>query len=283
MISGGSTVPRRQLGRELRALRDAEGIKADDVADRLDWSRSKIWRIETGQVPVKKTDVMALAQLYKADPQMVEVLLALAGESKHKGWWHSYGDVLPEWFEMYVGLESVAENMRHYDAELVPGLLQTADYCRAVCRAFSGGADSDIDRLVTLRMDRQAILTRESTAPRFYVILNESILRRPIGGLGVMVKQLEHLLEATDLPNVDVRVLPFHTAEHPAMMGTFVILSFPGRREPDVVYLESMTGSLYLEKPAELTKYNCAMRKLEQQALDSVESRAFIATAAKEM
>ncbi|WP_203960634.1 DUF5753 domain-containing protein [Actinocatenispora thailandica] len=155
---------------------------------------------------------------------------------------------------MYVGLESAVDHIRHYNAELVPGLLQVEDYCRAVYRVSSTKSYDEIDQQVALRMDRQALLVREEpAAPQFDVFLNEAVLRRPVGGRDVMVKQLARLLESTDLSNVDVRVLSFAQAEHAGMMGTFVVLGFPHRQEPDVVYLESPTGALYLEKPKELT------------------------------
>lgn len=284
MTESGSTVPRRQLGRELRSLRDDRHIRAEDIADQLEWSRSKIWRIETGQSPVKKVDVLALASAYQTSPETTDLLLGLAAESKNRGWWHSYGDVIPDWFEMYVGLEAVAEHIRHYDAELIPGLLQTEEYCRAIYRVSSTDGWDVVERRVALRMERKALLTREAPqAPRFDVFLNEAVIRRVVGGPDVMKRQLKALVEITDLPNVEVRILPFAAGEHAAMMSTFVLLSFPDLREPDVVYLESQTGGLYLDKPKEVTRYNFMLRDLERRALDSAQSRALIAAVMREM
>lgn len=284
MTDTGSTVPRRQLGRQTKALRRAAGYTSEIAADELGWSRSKVWRIENGRTPATKSDVIALTQLYRADERITELLLALAAESRSFGWWHAYGDVLPDWFEPFVNFEASAETIHHYDAELVPGLLQTEEYCNAIYRVFSNDDRATVERRVALRMERQALLTREDpAAPDFKVLLNEAVIRRPVGGSEAMRRQLARLAESTDMPNVDVRVLPFAAGEHAAMMSTFVVMSFAEHREPDIVYLESRTGSLYLDKPKEVTKYNFALRDLERRALDPYESRNFIAEAAKEM
>jgi transcriptional regulator with XRE-family HTH domain len=284
MITTGSTVPRRRLGRELQALRKAQKLKADAVVAHLEWSRSKLWRMETGQVPVRKTDIMALALMYDVNADMLEALVALATETKQKGWWHSYGDTIPDWFQMYVGLETVADLLREYGSELVPGLLQTADYCRCVHRISSTAGKDAIEKLVSIRMERQALLTREEpAAPQLDFFLNEAVIRRPIGGREVMLAQYRRLLEATDLPNVEIRVLPFAAGEHAALAGSFIYLSFPEKWEPDVVYLESQTGAAYLDNPKQLTKYKFILRNLEDRSLDAKKSRAFIAIAAKEM
>ncbi len=161
MVSG-STVPRRQLGRELRQLRAADGLKVEEVTERFRWSRSKLFRIENGQVPVSRTDVMAMCQLYKADDELTGALIALADESRNKGWWHSYGDSIPSWFELYVSLEETASRMRQYAGELIPGLLQTEEYTREIVTASRN--DADVDQTVKVRMERQAVLTRETPA-----------------------------------------------------------------------------------------------------------------------
>lgn len=285
MTDVGSAIPRRQLGRQLRALRDGAGVTADELAAELGWHRSKVWRIETGQSPVVRSDVLSLSQVLKASNEMREVLLALSAESRNKGWWHSRGDVIPDWFEMYVNLEQATERIRHYVADTLPGLLQTPDYARAVYQAASADPDAaEIDRRVGLRMDRQALLTREEpAAPQLDVVINESLLRSAFGGAEVMRRQLTHLVRWTDLPNVRIRVLPFAAGAHAATDGTFVLLSFPKAfGEPDLVYLETATGALYLEKPKELARYEFIMRDLNARSLDPERSREFIEATAKE-
>ncbi|GAA4203646.1 helix-turn-helix domain-containing protein [Actinocatenispora rupis] len=284
MTEAGSTVPRRQLGRQTKALRVAAGYTAEIAADELGWSRHKIWRIETGRVAPTKSDVIALSQLYHADEQTSDLLVTLAGEAKAKNWWHAYGDALPSWFVPFMDLESTASDMRSYDAELVPGLLQTPDYCFAICRASTNDSTEDIEKRVALRMRRQDLLTREEpSAPHVSMILNEAVLRRAVGDRRAMRKQLEHVIECTDLPNVDVRVFPFSMGQHAAMASSFVILEFPDRQDPGVVYLESYIGGLYLDRAKDLTRYNFVMRDLECRALDRLQSRDFIQAAVKEM
>ena len=284
MTDIGSAIPRRQLGRQLRALRDGAGMTADELAAELGWHRSKVWRIETGQSPVIRSDVLSLSYVLKVPDEMREVLLALSAESRNKGWWHSRGDVIPDWFEMYVNFEHAADRIRNYSSDVLPGLLQTADYARAVYRAASEDPDDDIDRRVQLRMDRQSLLTRESPrAPKFDVIINEALLHAAFGGATVMRRQLAQLVRWTDLPNVTIRVLPFSAGAHAGTEGKFVLLSFPEQYgEPDLVYVEGATGALYLEKPKELARYEFIMRDLTTRSLDPERSREFIETTAKE-
>ncbi|WP_157034829.1 helix-turn-helix domain-containing protein [Actinocatenispora sera] len=284
MTDVGSAIPRRQLGRQLRALRDGAGVTADELAAELGWHRSKVWRIETGQSPVVRSDVLSLTQVLKASSEMREVLLALSAESRNKGWWHSRGDAIPDWFEMYVSFETAADRIRTYASDALPGLLQTADYARAVYRAASEDSDEEVERRVQLRIDRQSLLTRESpSAPRFDVIINESLLRSAFGGAAVMRRQLAQLILWTDLPNVTIRVLPFAAGAHAGTEGTFVLLSFPEAfAEPDLVYVEGATGALYLDKPKELARYGFIMRDLTTRSLDPERSREFIEATAKE-
>ncbi|GAA4208569.1 helix-turn-helix domain-containing protein [Actinocatenispora rupis] len=284
MPDTGSTVPRRQLGRQARALRRAAGYTAEIAADELGWSRHKIWRIEKGKVSATKSDMIAMASLYRADAETTELLIALAAESRAKGWWHSTLEGAPTFKHLYVDLERVAGSIREYSANLVCGLLQTKDYCWAISRVASTASRETIEERVSFRMKRQAILTREDPpAPRLSVILDEPAIRRPIGGTRVMEKQIHALIEATDLPNVDVRVLPFAAGAHASLDTNFIILEFPENRESPIVYLEPKTGGLYLDKPREVTAYNFAMRDLEERALSARESRDFLARAAKEL
>lgn len=277
----GSTVPRRRLGRELRRLRHDAHRKSEEVADLLDWSRSKVWRIETGQVPISRTDLMALIGLYHPSPELVDVLYALAAESKNKGWWQSFGDTFPEWFDFYVGLETAASEFRWYTVEVVPGLFQTPEYARIL---FETERDRrDIDRKIELRIKRQALLIREMPeSPQLDVILNEAVIRRVAGSPRIMAAQLQRLLDISEAPNVELRVLPFSAGLHSCMMTPYTILSFPDRQDPDVVYLETATGALYLEKPKELAQYGARFGDLRQKSLDRHRSRDLMVTVMKE-
>ncbi|MGH3872225.1 MAG: helix-turn-helix domain-containing protein [Pseudonocardiaceae bacterium] len=293
MIEGtttGSTVPRRQLGRHLRDLRNQSRLTVRAAAARLEWSEAKIWRIETGQTSLRSLDVEAMCRVYGAPADLTEGLMGLAKETKARGWWHSYGDAVPEGFDVYVGLEEAASSLSWYESELVPGLLQTEDYARAVIRADNPRiADPEIERRVDVRMARQVLLTRVTDPPALQVVLNEAILHRPIGGEKSMLRQLERLREAGGLPTVSLRVLPFNAGLHHGIMsGPFVILRFPlngnGQDiEPPTVYVESFTGALYLDKPREVDRYDTAFTNIWLSALDEKASQDLITQVAREL
>jgi len=276
-----STVPRRQLGRLLREARREAGITLDGAAAALEYSRQKIWRIESGLGPVRTLDVKAMCDLYSVPPAMVGVLTGLAAETKARGWWHAYGDTVPQWFELFVGLEASASRLRSYDEALVPGLLQTEGYARAVNQHWSR-SDDDRERAIEVRLQRQSLLRRRlPPAPQLDVVLSEAVLRRTIRDRHAMIDQLRHLLAADDLPNVSIRVLPLAAGPHRgAEAGTFVILDFPhskGRQaEPPTVYSESLTGAAYLDKPDELAAYDWVWSGLETLALDGGQSKEMI-------
>lgn len=225
----GSTVPRRELGRYLREMRERERISHDSAATALDCSRQKIWRIEKGSVPVRASDVRVLCDLYGADAKISQALAALAIETRTKGWWHAYGDAVPAWFSLYVGLEMAANRLRHYNGELVPGIVQTKRYAEAIFRNRPGMTDRDRERAVTVRLHRQGVLTRSLPAPpELDVILSEAVLRRPIADREGMRQQLRHLVSVTTQSNVSVRILPL--AAGPTLAsetGAFVLLDFP--------------------------------------------------------
>jgi hypothetical protein len=259
------------------------------AADALEWSPQKIWRIENGAVAMRSLDVEAMCRIYGASAEVTEALMALARETKARGWWHSYGDTVPAWFSLYVGLESAASHLRRYEPELVPGLLQTKAYTRALIDVHNPAAtDSDRDRLTAVRMERQGLLSRRLPAPpQLDVILNEHVLRRPLRDCQAMAGQLDHLTHMAERPNISVRVLPMSAGLHAAVTaGAFVILDFPanGTREPEpsTVYSEGLTGALYLDKPAEVTAYAAAWIRLAQVALGEGESEALIKAAAEE-
>lgn len=284
----GSTVPRRQLGRYLRDLRNQAGLTVKDAARGLEWSETKIWRIETGQTSLRSFDVEVMCRVYKAQSDMMTALMSLAKETKARGWWQAYGDAVPEWFDLYVGLEAAASKLSLYEQELVPGLFQTADYARTLITAdHPEESDEETDRRVSLRIARQALVRRTIDPPALQVALNESVLRRTVGGHQVMVAQLQRLAEASELPNVSLRVVPFAAGFHPGVLsGSFNILRFPlngggQESEPPTVYADLYTGALYLDKPAEIDRYTKAYAGIWQHTLDEEASRGLIQQAAE--
>lgn len=287
---GGSTVPRRQLGRYLRELRDKAGLTVKQAGTALEWSAQKIWRIETGQVSLRSLDVQQMCGVYGASDEFTEALMGLAKETKSKGWWHAYGGAVPEWFDLYVGLEGAASGFRTYEPELVPGLFQTEGYARTVIREHNPDEnDDEIDRRVQLRIARQALLRRPVATPTLDVLLGEPVLRRPTGGPQVMAKQLDHLAATSDLPNVSLRVVPDRIGFHLGLVaGPFVILRFPlgpngQESEPPTVYADGLTGGLYLDKPGEVERYDTAFNGIQAVSLDEPESRNAIIRAAEEL
>jgi transcriptional regulator with XRE-family HTH domain len=286
----GSTVPRRQLGRYLRELRGKQRLSVRAAAQALEWSEAKIWRIETGQTSLRSLDVEAMCRVYGAPESMTEALMALAKETKARGWWLAYGDVIPEGFDLYIGLEEAASRLAWYESELVPGLLQIEDYARTLIRADNPGVDDDeIERRVHVRMARQALLTRVTTPPTLDVALNEAILHRPVGGGNVMARQLDRLVEVSELDHVSLRVMPFSVGLHAGIMsGPFVILYFPlngdGRpSEPPTIYQDGYTGALYLDRASELERYEGAWHDIWTSSLDEASSRDRIAKVAREL
>jgi transcriptional regulator with XRE-family HTH domain len=279
------TVKRRRLAAELRRYRDQAGLTIDEVAERLEWSTAKISRIENARVSVLPRDVKFLLGVYGLSDrdQTWDVLLTLARESRQKGWWHQYGEAVPEWFEVYVGLEAEAATISGYDAEFVPGLLQTEEYARAVHRAsLIRATDDEIEQRVRMRMARQELLTSDD-APQVWLVLNEAVIRRTVGGRATMHGQLTQLISAASLPNMTLQVVPFSVGAHPAMDGSFSILSFPEPADPNIVYFEYHTGALYLEKTSEVSRYKLMIDHLRAAAQPVDTSRALIARVAEEL
>jgi hypothetical protein len=286
----GSTVPRRQLGRYLRDLRNKSRFTVRAAGAQLEWSEAKIWRIETGQTSLRSLDVEAMCKVYGAPQDITEALMGLAKETKARGWWHSYGDAIPEYFDVYIGLEEAASHFSWYESELVPGLFQTEDYARAVIRADNPGvADAEIERRVHVRLARQALLTRITNPPVFDVVLNEAILHRPVGGEETARGQLKRLEEVSELPTVSLRVVPFGAGlHHGVMSGTFELLRFPlngnGQdTEPPTVYVESFIGALYLDKPHEVARYDTAFKNIWESSLDERASQELITQVTREL
>jgi DNA-binding XRE family transcriptional regulator len=260
---GGPTVQRMLVGAKLRRLRTDLGLSREEAAEAIRASEWKIHRLENGQVGFKERDLVDLLARYRvADPDEVEELLAMAREANAPGWWQRYTDVLPQWFRAYVDLESAAALIRTYEGQLVPGLLQTDDYMRAVIHgAHLDESVEEVGRRVRLRMARQTLLTREH-APRLWAVVDEAALRRPVGGREVMRGQVERLIEAAKLPNVTLQVLGFDSGAHPGMVGSFSVLRFPDQELPDVVYLEHLTSASYLSKPEEVDRYLHVMESI---------------------
>lgn len=262
-ISSGPTVLRILLGAQLRKLREAKGVSREEAGYTIRASESKISRMELGRVGFKERDVSDLLILYgmtRAEER--EALMRLVAEANAPGWWHRFADVLPSWFQSYVGLEAAASLVRSYEVQFVPGLLQTEEYARAVMDlARTGTSDLHVDQRVTLRMARQHVLTRPRPV-RVWAVLDEAVLRRSIGGPQVMRGQLEHLITLTKAPNVTVQIISFGAGGHAAVGGAFSILRFPDAQMPDVVYTEQLTGALYLDKREDVDRYLEAMERL---------------------
>jgi hypothetical protein len=279
------TVKRRRLAAELRKAREVAGLTIEEVAEELEWSSAKISRIENAHVGVLPRDVKFLLRTYghKDGDELWEVLLTLARESRQKGWWHQYGDAIPSWFQVYVGLEAEATTRSSYYAEFMPGLLQTREYALAVHRAsLPAATDEVIQQLVEVRMARQELLTSPD-APELWLILNEAVLRRVVGGNAVMHEQLTRLAEAASMPTVTIQVLPFSSGAHAAMDGSFSVLGFANETDPKVVYIEYQGGSLYLERREEVGRYTLTFDHLRAAALPVDASRTLIRRCAEEL
>src|SRR6266702_6307772 len=279
------TVRHKRLTAEFRRLRAESGLTRDDVAGRLDWHPTKVTRIETGQwTRLNPRDVRDLLDMYGiTDAGQVEALVQLARESRQKGWWHSYGDVLPSEYTHFIGLEAEAASVRTYQQVLVPGLLQTEDYARAVIRAFRPHDDTEgIDRRVAVRHQRKRRVTEERSL-QLSAVLGEGVVQQFVGDRTVTAVQLRFLAETNDLPNVMIQVLPYAAGAHGAMVGSFEILGFPEPIDPDVVYLENMASALFLEEPEAVSRYVQVFDYLRATALSPQASGDMIASAAEEL
>lgn len=264
--AGGPTVQRLVLGNQLHQLRESRGITAEQAAEAIRGSHSKISRMEHGRVGFKERDVADLLTLYGvSDSEERAALLNLARQANTPGWWHAYADILPSWLEPYVGLEAAASVIRTYQIQLVPGLLQTEDYARALIQQGSAATEDQVGRRIELRVSRQEVLSGPNP-PQLWAVVDEGALRRPVGGRDVVRGQLEHLIEMADHPSVTLQILPFTAGSHSAMGGPFTILRFAEPDLHDVVYIEQLTSALYLEKPSEVDSYLEVMEQLCLQA-----------------
>jgi transcriptional regulator with XRE-family HTH domain len=277
------TVRRRRLALELRRLREEARLTCEEVAEHLECSASKISRVETGRVSVSPRDVRDMLEIYGVSGQERDSLVQLARDSRQKGWWHAYSDTINPQFATYVGLESAASEIRVYEVSLIPSLLQTEDYARTIITSgMMSGTGEEMERSVALRMARQPALTRDDDPPLLWTVLDEAALRRRVGGSELMRAQLEHVLELSSLKNVAMQVIPFGAGAHPAMGRPFVILVFPERIDPDVVYLEDLTSAFYLEDVEEVDRYNVFFNHLRANALSFDESAALVTSVLKD-
>ncbi|MFG2026833.1 helix-turn-helix domain-containing protein [Streptomyces sp. NPDC048825] len=276
----GPAVRRRKLGAELRALRTRAGLTSGEAARRVGWHQSKVSRIETGRSGVKAADIRRLLDAYDVrDPELLELLVVLAGaygDGRHR-WWNAYRGLLPPTYRDFISLESQAGAMRTLENSVVPGLLQTPEYAREVTRAaLDGLPDGKVDALVEVRLARQEVL-RSETPLRLSAVLDEGVLRRSVGGPEVMARQLRRLRDAARLPHVRIQVLPFGVGAHVGVTGPFVIFSFSTTSDLDVVVLDHLTSSLYLEREEDVQAYTEAFNSLQIHALSPEDSLDFIA------
>jgi transcriptional regulator with XRE-family HTH domain len=279
----GPTVLRMMLGSQLRRFRETAGVTPEQAAYEIRASRSKISRMEHGRVGFKGRDVDDLLTLYGVQDEQIRArMLAFAEQASTPGWWSKYDDVLPDWFEAFVGLEGAASVIRTFELQFVYGLFQTEDYARAVTLLGNKTASAEeIDRRVSVRLKRQAVLTSPEP-PQVWSVMDEAVLRRPVGGRTVMRAQLAHLIEVASQPQVTIQVVPFALGGHAAAGGSFTVLRFAEPEVPDIVYIEQLTSALYLDSREDVDHYLEVMNELSTEALTPARSAALLAEITKE-
>ena len=277
------TLRARRLALELLRRREAAGLTREEAARQLEWSTSTIFRIETGRSRPQPGNVRVLLELYGVSGPERDGLIRLAREARQPGWWHSFRDVLPNPYEVFIGLEAGAASIRNFEPVVVPGLLQTEEYARQMSRGGPRELDrEDIERRVQVRMERQRILTREDR-PRLWAVIDEAVIRRVVGGPEVMAEQLRHLIECAEQGKTTLQVVPFSAGAHAGTTGPFIILDFPEPTDPSVVYVETLAGDLYLEERADVDRYTLAFDRLLAAALHPDESMRLVQQAADAM
>jgi hypothetical protein len=266
------------VGIQLHRFREAAAVTPDQAAYEIRASRSKISRMENGLVRFKERDVTDLLTLYGiTDEQTRSTLVALTRQANTPGWWSKYGDIMADWFEAYLGLETAASVIRTFELQFVHGLFQTEDYARAVTMLGHTSAPADeIERRVSLRLNRQDLLNGPEP-PQVWTVIDEGALRRPVGGSAVMRAQLDHLVEVSGLRHVTIQVVPFSRGGHAAAGGSFTVLRFGEPEVPDVVYIEQLTSALYLDKHEDVDHYMEVMNHLSAEALTPADSARFVA------
>ncbi|MDT0392454.1 helix-turn-helix domain-containing protein [Streptomyces dubilierae] len=279
-MAGSPTARRRRLSIELKKLREKSSLTCAQVGEALDWSGSKVNRMETGSGRVQPSDIDALCRFYGTSDELREFLKSLARQAKVRGWWQEHGAGVPEWFNIYIGLEQDASTFRQYQCEVVPGLMQTEAYACELHRAGGHMPTEDITRAVRVRMERQALL-RQPDAPDAWFVVHEGPLRHVIGDRALMREQLERLLETADLASVTLQVLPFDAGTYPTT-GSFTMLGFPAPEDPDVVYRDGITDAVYLEGEHHVREYTRAFDGLRAAALSPQRSGLLIESIVKE-
>ncbi|WP_039799443.1 helix-turn-helix domain-containing protein [Nocardia araoensis] len=290
MSSTGSSLPRRMLGRQLRELRIKSGVSAEYARDAIDVGKQTLWRMETGQpVRLHPLFIERLCQVYGASEERTAIMLNLVEETKRTGWWHAYGDTIAAEFSLFVELEAVAKRLVSYQTTLLPGLLQTDEYRRALIWVdLPSIPGPEVERRIEMFRQRKARVDNDSNPVLVDAVVDESALRRAIGGPSVMERQLRHLMTVGGRPNVSVRVVPLAAHAYAGLgAGSFVMLDFPKHptahlTEPPVVYMQGLTGDLYLEKPEEIRRYRQTYADIQRSALDQERSRTLIDQIAKE-
>jgi predicted XRE-type DNA-binding protein len=275
------TVRRRRLGQELRRLRELKGMTAEEVAERLLVSQSKISRLENGRRSISQRDVRDLCGVYEVEDQrIVDSLMQMAKDSRQQGWWHAFGDIP---YSVYIGLETDAASLRVYEPQVVPGLLQTKPYAEALINgALPESSVLEVEKRVGVRMRRQDRINAPEDPLRLWAVVDEAALRRVVGDRQLMREQLEHLVEQSQLPHVTVQVLPFDMGAHPGITGHYAILEFPDAADSSVVYIEGVTSDLYLEKSNDVQRYSVMYEHLRAQALNADQTRQYISDIAKD-
>jgi transcriptional regulator with XRE-family HTH domain len=274
------TLRRRRLSAELRALREAAGLTSVEVTKRLEWGGGRLTKMERGEwVRPDIGTIRTLLDLYGVtDPDRREKILNIARQARERGWWNSYKSMLSEEYTTYIGLEAGAASVYVADLVVIPGLLQTEDYARAL--TLGGPAEvaaEQVQRRVDIRTERQKLITRNSDPLRLWVIMDEAALRRRVGGSEVMRDQLHHICHLSELAKVTVQVIPFDIGAHAAVAGAFSILQFPEPEDPDAVYVETPAGELFVEVPDEVARFHTAYDRLQAAALDPGASISMIA------
>ncbi|TVL93758.1 helix-turn-helix transcriptional regulator [Streptomyces sp. LX-29] len=277
----GPTVRRRRLGQELRRLRQEKGMTAEEVAEELMVSQSKISRLENGRRSISQRDVRDLCRVYKVeDKHLVDSLMQMAKESRQQGWWNAFGEVP---YSVYIGFENDAASLRIYEPQGLPGLLQTPRYAEAaVTGVLPEAAQEQISQRVQVRLKRQERISDPLNPLRLWAVVDEAALRRVVGSPRIMAEQLEHLVQMSHEPHVTVQVLPYDVGAHPGMSGQFAILEFSDESDTSVVYLEGVTSDLYLEKLTDVQSYSMMYEHLRAQALNVEQSRRFVLEAARQ-
>lgn len=274
---GGPTALRMIMGGYLRRLREAKGISREDAGYEIRSSGSKISRMELGRVGFKVRDIEDLLRMYGIDDASeVDRLIALVKEANQPGWWHRYGDALPNWFSAYLDLESAATMIRTYEVQLVPGLLQTREYARALLMLGFGHTPlQEIDDRINVRLSRQNLLVKDNP-PMLWTVIDEAALRRPFGGKEVMRQQIQALIEACDMPNVRIQIVRFSSGAHSGAGAPFTWLRFGSEDLKDVIYIEHLTSGLYLDRDDEVDAYQAAMEHLCVQAAQPSQTPAIL-------